>query len=91
VVDTQAIRRWIDFETLRICVFHTTGSIGSMVCFKAGAMAADHLVAREWLWVVQHIENVTLIGLLLWLVLQLGMLLWNHRVKINVVGPLFAF
>jgi hypothetical protein len=90
-VNLQAFQRWIDFGTLRICVFHTTGSIGAMLCFKAGAIAADYLIAREWLYVAQAIENVALIGILLWLVLQLGMLLWNHRVKTNVVVPLFAF
>lgn len=52
-----------------------------MVCFKITALVADHFVREDWLTFVHAMESFTLVGLLGWLVYQLAVLLWTHRVR----------
>lgn len=81
-----AIPNWIDVQVVRFCTMHTSGSIAAMGCFKVATVTADRLVDSGWLALVHAIENTALIGILLWLVYQLGVLLWIHRVKQGGAG-----
>jgi len=79
-------------EVLRLCFEHTLDTVGAMLFFKIGAYAADRLVDPGWVWLVHIIENSALTGILIWLVVQLGLLLWNNRVKVKVnVAALLVF
>jgi hypothetical protein len=75
------IGEWIDFAFLRACSLHASGSVAAMGSFKLTALLTDHLVEEMWLKAIVHwIEGLTLVGLLVWLAYQLGVLLWNRRV-----------
>ena len=85
------IGEWIDLVFLRACSLHASGSIAAMGSFKLTAFVADHLVEELWVKTLVHsIEGVTLVGLLVWLAYQLGMLLWDRRVGHGQISCVLA-
>jgi hypothetical protein len=73
---------WLDLDTLRILSRHASGVIGAMAFFKLIAWFVEWGVPEGKLRLaLELIDGFALVGLFLWLVYQMGMLLWQRRVR----------
>ena len=72
--------RWVDIETLQLYSRHTISVIGAVLSFTIVAYLLNLFVPPgELRNVLETIEELTIVGLLLWLVVQYAALLWSKR------------
>ena len=85
----MGVQEWVDIETIKIIMRHSTGSVVALVVFALMDYGIKVFIIDETLKFILHtIDHWALIGMFAWLVYQMGCLCWNSRVKINI-GPKF--
>lgn len=78
----MALREWVDVDFIKIASRHVSGNVVAIVAFRFTALVVNFFVEDQVLkGVIHQIENFTLVGLLLWLVYQLAVLVWSHRIR----------
>lgn len=71
---------WLDIEFLRALVRHGSGSVFALAIFAIIGFAAELLVRDDTLRaILRKTDDVVLIGIVVWLALQLAHQLWRHR------------
>jgi hypothetical protein len=80
----MAWEAWVDLDTIRACVRHASGAIPALLIFALVGILIHHTVRDDILRrVLEVIDGLALVGLFLWLVYQMGCVLWNRREKIG--------
>lgn len=75
---------WVDLDTIRACVRHATGAIPPLLIFALVGILIHYTIRDEILRrALEGIDGLALVGLFLWLVYQMGCVLWNRREKIG--------
>ena len=74
---------WIDLDTLKALSRHASGSIGAILVFKAMGVLVDWGFTGRLKIVLKTIDDTVLVGLLIWLAYQMGVLLWKSRIRIR--------
>lgn len=73
---------WLDINTLKILSRHASGVIGAMVVFKLIGLFIEWGFKEGTLRnVLVTIDSFVLMGLFIWLIYQMGRLLWMGRVR----------
>ena len=76
------LTEWIDLDTLKILSRHASGVIGAMAFFKLIAWFVEWGIPEGSLRLaLELIDSFALVGLFLWLVYQMGVLLWLRRAR----------
>ena len=71
---------WIDLPFVKICSQHTSANAAAILSFKATEMLANVLLDEGRVTFAIHgIEQLALLGSVLWAFVKLGVLLWRHR------------
>jgi hypothetical protein len=77
----MSLSEWIDLTFLKICVRHTCANIAAMMSFTATDSVANVLLDEGRLkFAIHGIEQLALLGSVLWVFFKLGVLLWRHRI-----------
>ncbi len=75
---------WLDLDTIRACVRHATGAIPALFIFALVGLAIRYIISDDILRrALEAIDGLALVGLFLWLIYQMGCILWNRREKIG--------
>ncbi len=75
---------WRVIRTTTILAGHALDVGFCAVLFKLVVFVVHWAVRdQSWLGIVDKIEGFVLVGLLLWFTYQMGVLLWNERVRIS--------
>jgi len=75
---------WIDRDTIKTCARHASGAVASVLIFLAIRYIVRFGVEEGLLrTVLETTDSFVLIGLFIWLPYQMGVILWNRRVKIE--------
>ncbi|MGA7760513.1 MAG: hypothetical protein WCA59_02120, partial [Candidatus Binataceae bacterium] len=92
--DRYDIEQWINFDAIQLLVHHASAVVAAIVIFA--------LVARLAIWLLPHglvrkvvvvIDDVVLIGLLLYFGYEMFVYLWNRRPPVQrnaALGAAFA-
>jgi len=74
------LREWIDVAFVKICTQHMSASAAAILSFTATEMLANVLLDEGRVTFAIHgIEQLALLGSVLWAFVKLGVLLWRHR------------
>lgn len=74
------VNEWLDIETLKILSRHASGVIGAIVLFRAIRLVAEWGLHDGRLRdILEAVDSFVLVGLLIWLAIQMGILLWRRR------------
>jgi hypothetical protein len=80
----MGLEGWIDFDTIRACVRHATGAIPALLIFALVGLVIRLIIIKGTLrGILETIDGLALVGLFLWLVYQMGCILWNRREKVR--------
>lgn len=73
---------WLDLKTIKAVVRHASGVITVLVLFALTGWIIDASVSDDdWKKVLKTIDYVVMTGLFLWLIYQMGCVLWHERDK----------
>jgi hypothetical protein len=75
---------WLDIDTIRACVRHATGAVPALLIFALVGLVIHYIISDDTLRLaLETIDGLALVGLFVWLVYQMGCILWNRREKIG--------
>jgi uncharacterized membrane protein len=77
-------REWIGLSTIKVYVSHTIVTMGAVLIFVLLRSVIRWGVGKGTLQdVLEMIDSVMLAGLFIWFMYQMGVILWNGRVRIG--------
>jgi len=74
---------WVDSDTLKILSHHASGVIGAIAVFMVIGFLVEWGFKGKLKIVMETIDSFVLVGLMIWLAYQMGVLLWKRRVRIK--------
>ena len=80
---------WLDLDNIKAVTQHTSVVAAVVVCYKLIFVLVRWGVEKGALRTVLHgLEGMVLVGLFLWFIIQMGLVLWERRVR---NGPAACF
>ena len=82
---------WVDLASAKALSQHTSATLFAFLCSWLIALAARHMELADWAReIIDTIEQVVLVGLIGWFVVQMAFVLWKGRIRHDVKDSLDA-
>lgn len=82
---------WVDIDTIKVISRHASGVLPAALVFKGiGLIIEWGFKSGTLKTILIGVDNFCLVGIFIWLAIQMGILLWNRREKIQN-GPASCF
>jgi hypothetical protein len=75
---------WIDLASIKALSQHASATLTAFACFGVIDFVAKRMQLSELTTnIVDAIEEMVLVGLLIWFVYQMGLVLWKRRLRLR--------